>query len=144
VTASNNTEAVKTVEDLDPMREAIREKVKAAQNRMAKYYNQKVSNKETQFKVGDWVMVNAKNIKTKIASKNLNYKLRGKFQIEKLCGTNAYRLKLPALSSKIYLVFHVGLLELYHQNTILGRYAPIPPPVDLEPIQHVITKIKTI
>jgi len=60
---------------------------------MANYYNQKVGNKEPQFKVGDWVMVNAKNIKTERPSKKLEYKLRGKFEIEKLCGTNAYRLK---------------------------------------------------
>jgi len=64
VTESNNPEAVKTVEDLDAMREAIRENMKAAHTQMAKYYNQKVANKEPQFKVRDWVMVNAKNIKT--------------------------------------------------------------------------------
>jgi len=52
-TESNNPEAVKTVEDLDTMREAIRENMKAAQTRMAKYYNQKVANKKPQFKVGD-------------------------------------------------------------------------------------------
>jgi len=76
-TESNNPEAVKTVEDLDAMREAMRENMKAAQTRMAKYYKQKVANKEPQFKVGDWVMVNAKNIKTKRLSKKLDYKLRG-------------------------------------------------------------------
>jgi len=95
------------------MREAMRENMKAAQTRMAKYFNHKVANKEPQFKVGDWVMVNAKNIKTKRPSKKLNYKLRGKFEIEKLCGTNAYRLKLPPLSGKIHPVFHVSLLEPY-------------------------------
>jgi len=52
-TESNNLEAVKTVEDLDAMREAMRENMKAAQIRMGKYYNQKVANKEPQFKVGD-------------------------------------------------------------------------------------------
>jgi len=109
-TESNNPEAVKTVEDLDAMREAMRENMKAAQTRMAKYYNQKVASKGPQFKVGDWVMVNAKNIKTKRLSKNLDYKLRGKLEIEKLCGTNAYRFKLPPLSGKIHPVFHVSLL----------------------------------
>jgi len=94
-TESNNPEAVKTVEDLDAMREAMRENLKAAQTRMANYYNQKVANTEPQFKVGDWVMVNTKNIKTKRPSKKLDYKLRGKFEIENLCGTNAYKLKLP-------------------------------------------------
>jgi len=142
-TESNNPEAVKTVEDLDAMREAIRENLKAAQTRMAKYYNQKVANKEPQLKVGDWVMVNTKNIETKRPSKKLDYKLRSKFEIEKLCGTNACRLKLPPLSGKIYRVFHVSLLEPYRQNTIPGRRSPTPPLVDLEQQEYVIEKIKT-
>jgi len=50
-TESNNPEAVKTVEDLDAMREAMRENMKAAQTRITKYYNQKGANKEPQFKV---------------------------------------------------------------------------------------------
>jgi len=117
--------------------------MKAAQTRLAKYYNQKVANKEPQFKVGDWVMVNVKNIKTKRPSKKLDYKLRGKFEIEKLCGTNAYRLKLPPLSGKIHPFFHVSLLEPYRQNTNPGRRSPTPPPVDLEQQEYVIEKIKT-
>jgi len=121
----------------------MRENIKAAQTRMAKYYNQKVANKEPQFKVGDWVMVNAKNFITKIPSKKLDCKLRGKFEIEKLCGTNAYRLKLPPLSGKIHPVFHVSLLEPNRQNTIPGMRSPTPPPVDLEQEEYVIEKIKT-
>jgi len=131
------------VEDLDAMGEAMRENMKAAETRMAKYYNQKVADKELQFKVGDWVMVNAKNIKTKRPSKKLDYKLRGKFEIEKLCGTNGYRLKLPPLSGKIHPVFHISLLEPYRQNTIPGRHSPTPPPVDPEQQEYVIEKIKT-
>jgi len=117
-TGSNNPKTVKTVEDLDAMGEAMRENMKAAQTRMDKYYAQKVAHKEPQFKVGDCVIVNAKNVKTKRLSKKQDYQLRGKFEIEKLCGTNAYRLKLPTLSGKIHTVFHVSLLEHYHQNTI--------------------------
>ena len=143
-TESNNPEAVKTVEDLDVMREAMRENMKAGQTRMAKYYNQKVANKEPQFKVGDEVMVNAKNIKKKRPSRMLDYKLSGKFEIENLCGTNAYRLKLPPLSGKIHLVFHVIFLEPYRQNTIPGRRSPTLPPVDLDQQEYVIEKIKTM
>jgi len=120
------------VEDLDAMREPIRENMKAAQTQMAKYYNQKVTNKKPQFKVEDWVMVNAKNIKMKRPSKKLDLKLGGKFEIEKLLGTNAYRFRLPLLSGKIHLVFHVSLLEPYHQNTISERRSPTPSPGDLE------------
>ena len=43
---------------------------------MAKYYNRNISEKEPTFKVGDKVMVNAKNIKTKRKSKKLYYKMR--------------------------------------------------------------------
>jgi len=88
-------------------------------------------------------MVNANNIKKKRPSKKLDYKLRGKFEIEKLYSTKAYRLKLPPLSIKIHAVFHVSLLEPYHQNTIAGRRSPTPPPVDLEQQEYVIEKIKT-
>jgi len=144
VTESNNPEAVKTVEDLDAIREAMRENMKVAQTWMAKYYNQKVANKEPQFKVGDWLMVNAKNIKTRRPSKKLDYKLRGKFEIEKVYCTNAYRLKLPPLSGKIHPVFNVSLLEPYRQNTIPGRRSPTPPPVDLEQEEYVNEKIKTM
>jgi len=125
------------------MREAMRENMKAAHTRMAKYYNQKVANKEPQFKVGDWVMVKAKNIKTKRPSKKLDYKLRDKFEIEKRCGTNAYRIKLTPMCGKIHPVFHVSLLAPYRQNTIPGRRSLTPPPVDLEQQEYVIDKIKT-
>ena len=86
------------------MREAMRETMKAAQTQIAKYYNQKVANKEPQFKVGTWVMINAKYIKRKKPSKKLDNKLRGKLEIERLCGNNANRLKLLPLSGIIHLV----------------------------------------
>jgi len=70
-------------------------------------------------------MVNTKNIKTKRLSKKLDYKLRGKFEIEKLCGTNAYGLKLPPLSGKIHLLFHVlpfgTLPPEYHPGKTLAN-----------------------
>jgi len=89
------------------------------------------------------VIVNAKNIKTKRLSKKLDYKLRGNFEIEELCSTNTYKLKLPPLSGKIHPVFHVSLLEPYRQNTIPGRRSSTPPPVDPEQQEYVIEKIKT-
>jgi hypothetical protein len=125
------------------MRDAMKENMRAAQDRMRKYYDKKVANEEPKFKVGDWVMVNAKNIKTKRPTKKLDYKLRGKFQIEKLCGTYAYKLKLPPMSGKIHPVFHISLLEPYHSNTIPGRRSPTPPPVDLEEQEWFVDGIVT-
>jgi len=88
-------------------------------------------------------MVNTKNIKTKNPSEKLDYKLRGKFEIKKPDGMNAYRFKLPPLSGKIHPVFHVSLLEPYRQNTIPGRRLPTPPLVNFEQQEYVIEKIKT-
>jgi len=129
---NNNPAAIKTVKTLHAMRAARKENMKAAQERMCKSYNRKVANEEPKFRVGAWVMVNAKNIKTNRPTKKLDYKLCGKFQIEKLIGTCAYRLKLPRITGKIHPVFHISLLEPYHSNTITGRRSPTPPPADLE------------
>lgn len=142
-TESNNPEAVKTVETLDAMRMAMRENMKAAQDRMSKYYNLKVAEKEPTFKVGDWVMVNAKNIKTRRPTKKLDYKLRGKFRIKRLIGTYAYELELPPSTGKTHPVFHISLLEPYHLNAIAGRRSPTPPPVDLEESEYQIEKVRT-
>jgi len=110
---------------------------------MVKYFNQKVAEKEPIFKVGDWVMVNAKNIKTKRPTKKLDYKLRGKFRIKRLIGTNAYELELPPSTGKIHSVFHVSLLEPYHMNNIPGRCSPTLSPVDLEETEYHVEKIRT-
>ena len=120
----------------------MRENMKAAQEQIVKYYNIKVAAKEPQFKVRDWVMVNAKNIKTRRPSKKLDYKLRGKFKIKRLIGTYAYELELPPGVGKIHPVFHISLLEPYHENTIPGRREPTPPPIDLEEQEYLIDRIK--
>ena len=99
---------------------------------MAKYYNKKVLKTTLDFKVGDWVIVRADHIKTKHRSKKLDYKLRGKFKIKRCIGIRAYELELPLGSGKIHPVFHVGLLEPYHENTIPGRQEATPPLVDVE------------
>jgi len=125
------------------MTDAMTENMKAAQERMSKYENRKVAHEEPEFKVGHWVMVNAKNIKTKHPTKKLAYKLRGKFQIEKLIGTSAYRLKLPPMAGKIHPVFHISLLEPYRYHTIPERRSSTPPPVDLEQQEWFVEQIVT-
>jgi len=114
----------------------MRENMEAAQRRIVKYFNQKIAEKERTFKVGDCIMVNAKNIKTRAPTKKLDYKLRGKFRIKRLIGTNAYELELSPSTGKIHPVFHISLLEPYHLNNIPGRRSPTPPPVDLEETEY--------
>ena len=117
--------------------------MKAAQERISKYYKRKVCNEEPKFKVGAWVMINTKNIKTKRAIMKLNYKLCGKLQIEKLIGTCVYMLKLPSTAGKIHPVFHISLLEPCHSNPISRRRLPTPPSVDLQEQEWLVDQIVT-
>jgi len=140
---SDNAEVVKMGETLEAVRSVMRENMEAAQRRMVKYFNQKVAETEPTFKVGGWVIVNAKNIKTRCLTKKLDYKLCGKFRIKRLIGTNASDLELPSSTGKIHPVFHISLLEPYHLNNIPGRRSPTPPPVDLEETEYHGEKIRT-
>jgi len=110
---------------------------------MVKYFNIKMAEKEPIFKVGDWVIGNTKNIKTRRPTKNLDYKLCRKFRIKRFMGMNTYKLELPLRTSKIYPVFHISLLESYHLNNMPGRRSPTPPPVDLEETEYHVQKIRT-
>jgi len=117
--------------------------MEAPQYRIVKYFNQKVAEKEPMCKVEDWVMVNAKNIKTRYLIKKLDYKLCGKFRIKRLIRTNTCELKLPPSTGKIHPVFHVSLLEPYHTNNIPGRYLPTLPLIDLEETEYHMEKIRS-
>jgi len=121
----------------------MRENMETAQCQIVKYFNLKVAEKEPIFKVADWVMRNAKNIKTRHPTKKLDYKLRGKFRIKRLIGTNAYELELSPSSSKIHTVYYISLLEPYYLHNIPGRRSPIPSLVDLEETEYQVEKIRT-
>ena len=47
-------------------------------------------------------------------------------------GKMAYRLELPAHMGKIHPVFHVSLLEPYHENKWEGRVQELPPLEEIE------------
>jgi len=93
--------------------------------------------------VGDWVIVNAKNIKTRHPTKKLDYKLGGKFGIKRLIATNAYELELPSSTGKIHSVVHISLLKPYHLNNIPRRPSPTHSPIDLEEKEYYVEKIRT-
>jgi len=119
------------VESLEAMTSAMREKMEVAQRRIVKYFNQKVAEKEPTFTVGDWVILNAKNIKTRRPTKKIDYKLCGKFRIKRLISMNAYKLELSPSTGKIHPVFYISLLECYHLKNMPGRHSPTPPPLNL-------------
>jgi len=67
------------------------------------------------YQVGDLVMLNRHNIKTRRPSKKLDHKNHGPFQIEKIVSPLAVRLTLSR-KWKIHNVFHVSLLEPYRTS----------------------------
>jgi len=67
------------------------------------------------YQVGNLVMLNGRNIKTRRPSKKLDHKNHGPFQIEKIISPLAVRLTLSR-KWKIHNVFHVSLLKPYRTS----------------------------
>ena len=104
------------------------EQLKETREAMSKYYD-RMRLEPPPFKVGDKVLLQGKNLKTKRPSKKLGHKMEGPFPIVKFIGTHAVKLKLPKMM-KCHNVFHISLLEPYRVNALEERR-----PVRLEPIE---------
>ena len=96
---------------------------------MKKYYDRKATEQPT-IEVGDLVMLNAKNIRTKPPSKKLSPKLYGPFKVIERKGNRAYKLQISP-SWKIPPVFHVSLLEPYRSSNQANREQPPREPEDI-------------
>src|SRR2546429_6475915 len=97
---------------------------------MSKYYN-RMRLEPPPFKVGDKVLLQGKNLKTKRPSKKLGHKMEGPFPIVKFIGTHAVKLKLPK-TMKCHNVFHISLLEPYRGNALEERRPVRPEPIEVE------------
>jgi transposase InsO family protein len=86
-------------------------KLEETRERMRKYYDRK-SKDAPRYKVGDLVMLNGKNLRTRRPSRKLDHKMQGPFKIEKVVSPLAMRLVLPK-RWRIHNTFHVSLLEPY-------------------------------
>jgi hypothetical protein len=86
---------------------------------MGQYYDKR-RKEAPPLKVGDRVLLDARNIKTKRPSKKLDCKMIGPFVIEKRLSSSVYRLVLPK-SWRIHPTFHIGLLEPYREPGKSGR-----------------------
>jgi len=81
--------------------------------------------------VGDFVMLNARNICTKRPPKKLSPKLYGPFKVLEKEGSRAYKLE-KSPQWKIHPVFHVSLLEPYRASNRRNREQPRQDPEDIE------------
>jgi len=97
---------------------------------MKKYYDRKAL-EQADLKVGDQVMLNAKNIRTKRPSKKLSPKLYGPFKILEQRGNRAFKLEISP-GWKIHPVFHVSLLEPYRSSVRDEREQPPREPEDID------------
>ena len=77
------------------------------------------------FQIGDKVLINAKNMRTRRSSKKLNHLYLESFPITKLIGTKAVRVGLLK-TMHCHNVFHVSLLEFYQSNIFDGRKERLP------------------
>jgi len=107
---------------MQTVHEESRRGLEAAQDRMRRYTDPERA-KPPAYEVGDLVMLNGRNIKTRRPTRKLDHKNHGPFQIEKIVSPLAVRLTLPR-KWRIHNVFHISLLEPY--KTSERRAAPDP------------------
>jgi hypothetical protein len=90
----------------------------------------RVANKtpEDQFRVGDLVWLEAKNLNLPYQTRKLAPKRHGPFTITKRVSPVAYQLQLP-LTWTIHDVFHASLLTPYRETTEHGINYHRPPPI---------------
>jgi len=101
-----------------------REALDKARERMGKYYDRR-RNEAPPFKVGDWVLLDLRNVKSRCPTKKFDHKFEGPFKVIKAVSRFAFRLELPK-RWRIHNVFHILLLEPYRRPTIPGREDPTP------------------
>jgi len=98
-----------------------------AQEDMTRYYNRKRTPAPT-YKPGDWVYLDASDIKTTCLSPKLSHRRLRLFEIERQVGPLAYCLKLPHRMRQLHPVFNVVKLSATLEDLILGRKPQAPPP----------------
>jgi transposase InsO family protein len=89
-------------------RETLKRNWTTASLQQAKQYNKRHT--PMTFGIGDWVLLSSKNLRLRAGK--LAPKMIGPFKVTDIVGTQAYKLALPPLYSRIHPVFHVSLLEL--------------------------------
>lgn len=128
---NENPAAEAYVNKVRRVHEELRTTLEQAQEKYKANFDRK-TDPAPEFKVGDLVWLNRRNIETTRPSQKLDVKQLGPFEITKVVGESkaAFELKLPP-QWRIHPVFHSSLLEPYRGNTIEGRNQLIPQPPEL-------------
>jgi transposase InsO family protein len=110
----NAPSAQERVKEMEEMRKDLITLLAHANETQKKYYDQK--HKPMSFRIGDRVMVRAKNFRMIRPSRKLDHRQLGPFTIVDAWGKQAYKLKLTPQFGAIHPVFHVALLEPYRKR----------------------------
>jgi hypothetical protein len=110
--------AITDVARLAQTRATMKEAMKKAQDYQAKSYNLK--HLAIDFKVGDTVYLDARNLTSTRPKKKLDYKYWGPYKIQARIGKQAYKLDLPE-GFQMHPVFHVSLLEKSEPKELMER-----------------------
>lgn len=97
-------------------------------------YEEQANKKRTaarNYRPGDLVWLNYKNIRLLRPCRKLDFKNGGPFMIIKPVGKYAFKLKLPS-SSRVYPVFHVSLLSPVANDPLPHQTSGPPPTLDAE------------
>jgi len=115
---------------MQTIHQQARQSLEKTREAMRPYYDRKAK-EQPDIKIGDMVMLNAKNIRTKRPSKKLAPKLYGLFKMLEQWGDLAYKLELSE-QWKIHPVFYVSLLEPYRTSIRPARDQPPTEPEEID------------
>ncbi|KAG9377821.1 Chromatin organization modifier domain protein [Pyrenophora tritici-repentis] len=105
---------------IDATRRYLRDEIAWTQERM-KDFADVHRHPAPRFAVGDWVLLNAKHIKTERPVKSLDHKNMGPYQITRVIDNMAYELDLPDSLKNIFPAFHPWLLQPYEDDALPGQ-----------------------
>ena len=130
---TRNAEADEFINRLKRAQEEAQAALQQAAEDMKRFYDR--DRKEVpEYKVGDRVWLSSQNISITRPTKKLTHRWLGPYEITKLIGSLACRLKLPQSMSQVHPVFHVSLLRPADADPILERpqYTHPDPEIDNE------------
>ncbi|KEY63902.1 hypothetical protein S7711_10198 [Stachybotrys chartarum IBT 7711] len=127
-------DAEQFIRKMNNILEHLRAETAAAQARYEEQANRH-RRPARQYKLGELVWLDSRNIKTLRPQKKLDWKNIGPFKISKVLSPYAYQLELPD-SMRIHPVFHTNLLRPAANDRLPEQHRPQPPPIEVEGIEE--------